>query len=684
MSTEKGEKLFILFPRVRNFSMMFLAVSFSFEFCFFASLNLLASFLNHIDDTDETYGYYEPTHYLLFGTGMQTWEYAPLFAIRTYAFLAPFAMYSWAVINSIGFTKVYLFFVIRGMLGFFSALAQAKMVCSVRQRFGIESSKVFTTLMALSPGIFFSCTAYLPSAVSMTLAMFACSAWLSGFNLKAIIFGSIAVLCTGWPFVGLILGCLGIEMILGIVQSSSSFKQGLLSIISLVSQGFCVVAVLVALSTAIDRYFYGKWTSPTLNILLYNAISSEHGDELYGVEPASYYIKNLFLNTGLSFILATMAPLIYAVKWLALDRLCVEPDPLRLRSVTQFQLNKLVTLHLMLYVWVLVLLLRPHKEERFMYPIFPLMAFVASHSFLSAVQVVKAVFDSVVSKVFNLSHYEQGKWSDAMVRSINIILRKVAAMLFISRIIALRLNYQGYIGLWKNVSDHLTAAERSSLWQATSTGTEYQTPTFSVCTGSEWYQFPSHFFLPPSAKLAFIDDDFKGILPQHFPNLNESFGLYHHMGTSSTPALPVNNLNKEEVSRYVPLSQCDYLVTTFDPYDEKHLYYSSNAFHRSIYSKLPSEVALHSVVTDIVELRDKKENDPNKREKASSLLSWFVRSSDGSATMLSNYSFKPIAHQKVLSTAKKDLSPWLRAYYIPYFSDKRAFKYYVFAKRETL
>lgn len=27
------------------------------------------------------------THYLLYGTGMQTWEYSPVYAIRSYAYL---------------------------------------------------------------------------------------------------------------------------------------------------------------------------------------------------------------------------------------------------------------------------------------------------------------------------------------------------------------------------------------------------------------------------------------------------------------------------------------------------------------------------------------------------------------------------------------------------------------------
>lgn len=46
---------------------------------------------------------------------------------------------------------------------------------------------------------------------------------------------------------------------------------------------------------AIDSYYYGKLVLPTLNILLYN-VFSKHGPNLYGTEPFSFYLLNLFLN----------------------------------------------------------------------------------------------------------------------------------------------------------------------------------------------------------------------------------------------------------------------------------------------------------------------------------------------------------------------------------------------------
>ena len=41
----------------------------------FVVANALSVTMNHIDDTDETFGYWEPLHYLLHGVGMQVRHY---------------------------------------------------------------------------------------------------------------------------------------------------------------------------------------------------------------------------------------------------------------------------------------------------------------------------------------------------------------------------------------------------------------------------------------------------------------------------------------------------------------------------------------------------------------------------------------------------------------------------------
>eukprot|EP00002_Diphylleia_rotans_P004288 TRINITY_DN1309_c0_g2_i7.p2 TRINITY_DN1309_c0_g2~~TRINITY_DN1309_c0_g2_i7.p2 ORF type:complete len:110 (-),score=13.32 TRINITY_DN1309_c0_g2_i7:820-1149(-) len=39
------------------------------------SMRLVSGMLNAITDCDEAFNYWEPTHYLMHGSGFQTWEY---------------------------------------------------------------------------------------------------------------------------------------------------------------------------------------------------------------------------------------------------------------------------------------------------------------------------------------------------------------------------------------------------------------------------------------------------------------------------------------------------------------------------------------------------------------------------------------------------------------------------------
>jgi len=48
-----------------------------------------------ISDCDETYNYWEPTHFLLFGKGFQTWEYSPKFALRSYLYILTHTVPAW-------------------------------------------------------------------------------------------------------------------------------------------------------------------------------------------------------------------------------------------------------------------------------------------------------------------------------------------------------------------------------------------------------------------------------------------------------------------------------------------------------------------------------------------------------------------------------------------------------------
>jgi alpha-1,2-mannosyltransferase len=56
-------------------------------YVFFAA-NLLAALFAPIQDCDETFNYWEPTHFVSHGYGLETWEYSPEYAIRSWLYIA--------------------------------------------------------------------------------------------------------------------------------------------------------------------------------------------------------------------------------------------------------------------------------------------------------------------------------------------------------------------------------------------------------------------------------------------------------------------------------------------------------------------------------------------------------------------------------------------------------------------
>jgi alpha-1,2-mannosyltransferase len=100
-------------------------------------------------------------------------------------------------------------------------------------------------------------------------------------------------------------------------------------------------------------------TSPTLNILLYNAIGGS-GDELYGIEPASYYVKNLLLNMGVAWPLVLLSPLVYIVS-------CSLRWSVGANASTVDAVVRGAVLHVQALIWLAVLFSRPHKVTFLMF-----------------------------------------------------------------------------------------------------------------------------------------------------------------------------------------------------------------------------------------------------------------------------------------------------------------------------
>ncbi|XP_076435591.1 alpha-1,2-mannosyltransferase ALG9-like [Babylonia areolata] len=471
------------------------------------SARLCAALWNIITDCDEVFNYWEPAHYLLYGYGFQTWEYSPVYAIRSYAYILLHALPLKVFQTVITDNKILVFYLLRCVLGVVCAGCEVYLYRAVKLYVGSNIARLTLWFLLLSTGLFISSTAFLPSSFSMLLTMVATAAWLSCRQQGIAILAVAASAIIGWPFAA----ALGLPIAADIL-----FRQKRVMEFTL----WCVIALLVFLVPVvlIDSHYFGKFVIAPLNIMMYN-VFSDHGPDLYGVEPLSYYLMNGFLNFNIVFFLALLSlPMALLVSLLV-----------QLPADSRFPAWLLLT---PMYIWIVIFFTQPHKEERFLFPIYPFFA-IGGSVFLDSVQRAWSYILPDKSR----SRYTDGS---SMVSVFTAIL---FSLLCLSRSVAL---YQGYHASMDVYVELQRVANDPRIH------TLPQDKNVNVCVGKEWYRFPSNFFLPSDRwHLQFIKSEFRGLLPKPY-----------EPGEDGTRVIPshMNDLNKEEPTRYIDISRCHYLI----------------------------------------------------------------------------------------------------------------------------
>jgi len=182
-----------------------------------------------------------------------------------------------------------------------------------------------------------------------------------------------------------------------------------------------------------------------------------------------------------------------------------------------------------LHLWLLVFWLQPHKEERFLFPIYPLICLAGAMVIDSCQKLFYFAFVRVKSQHF-LAH----------TRWLGLLAIAVTSIISLSRMAAL---YQGYHGV-------------TDTWMAVNQLEENVQGQTTVCMGKEWHRFPSSFFLPnQNFRIAFLKSEFRGQLPKYYPKASD--GLLPTQVVSPD----FNDLNLEEESRYIAhAGKCHYIV----------------------------------------------------------------------------------------------------------------------------
>lgn len=250
-----------------------------------------------------------------------------------------------------------------------------------------------------------------------------------------------------------------------------------------------LVAVLAAALVAvpillIDSLAYGRVVLVPLNTVLYNVLGRARGigPELYGVEPPSYYLVSLSLAFSVVVPLALMAlpAVIASAKFL----------PQRFSQGKGSHSAWLLGLRVLpVYLWMAVLIMQPHKEERFMYPIYPLLCVNAAVCLYLLRATTETVYLRLTRSPYRASH-------TVLFSALTLAPLLLAVVLGAMRTLALIHHYRAPLDLGMVLS-HMEGEHH-------------------LCYGKEWHRFPSHFFVPPSMRVDFVESEFDGILPHHF------------------------------------------------------------------------------------------------------------------------------------------------------------------------
>ncbi|RWS25369.1 alpha-1:2-mannosyltransferase ALG9-like protein [Leptotrombidium deliense] len=472
------------------------------------SARLCAAVWSNISDCDETFNYWEPSHYLIHGTGFQTWEYSPLYAIRSYFYLWIYAFPALIYTLLLQTNKVLVFYYTRCILALCCALCETYFYNfrGVLRQFGPNIARLVLCFLVLSSGMFISSTAFLPSSFSMYMTLLIYGAWLQQ-HYRVVILTVATSSLIGWPF-SVILS-LPVIVDLFLMKKRRMFFVKWSAIL-----GSAITLPLIA----IDSYYYGKVVIAPVNIVLYN-VFSKHGANLYGVEPWHYYFINCFLNFNLVFVIA----------------LLVLPIMVTCKFAIKSKRNIVNSSHWIclaaLYLWFLVFFPQSHKEERFLYPIYPLLCLCAAF----ALEMVHKAISNIVPK---LSYFY------SMCILLFIV---VFTILSFMRCLAVYKGYHAPMDTYMELGRIHQEYNVTSLKQP-----------INVCVGKEWHRFPNSFFLPDTDhwKLQFIKSEFSGQLPKPFST---------EAGATRKIPSHMNDMNREEPSRYIEVADCHFLIDSDYP-----------------------------------------------------------------------------------------------------------------------
>ncbi|KAJ7847854.1 glycosyltransferase family 22 protein [Mycena leptocephala] len=539
-------------------------------------MRVTGAMYSNIDDCDEVFNFWEPLHFLDHSYGFQTWEVSPQYAIRSWAYIL-------LHIFPAKLSKLLLtgdksrLFAVRISLATISVFAEAKFYRTVYEKINERVGRYLFFMLLFSAGMWNASAALLPSSFAMYMTTFAFSYALAPSSAQnkqrtlaaTVLFATGAIV--GWPFALALavpfvfeeLFIFSADRVAPEIRMPWMFNRWK----RLFTAGLAAALIFIPV-IAIDSVAYGKLAIVPWNIIQYNIFGgSERGPDLYGTSPWHFYLLNLVLNFNVLTLFALLS--LPSLARLGL----VKP------STDQSSPFTILALRLApFYLWTAILTSQAHKEERFMFPAYPLLCFNAAVTLYLMRGWLEVAFISLTKSPYRASQ-------STIFRTFTSSVIVASAVISVSRILALTFYYHSPMTVvYRFQVDELPRLlNDTGLLPVYPPGTpEEEIPridlspvrdfNLTMCVSKEWYRFPGHYLVPTGVRVDFVKSEFDGLLPAHFGEgefKQASWGndilttaWWNKWSRPETRLVPagLNDLNQEQPSYYTSIQACDYLL----------------------------------------------------------------------------------------------------------------------------
>ncbi|KAI0683754.1 Alg9-like mannosyltransferase family-domain-containing protein [Cytidiella melzeri] len=313
-----------------------------------------------LSDVELVFNFWEPLNYLDRGHAFQTWETSPQYSIRSWANILIHLFPAKVFTFMFGPEKRPAFFAVRVVLALVSATCETFFYRTVVDKINYRVGRYLFFMMLFSAGMWDASVAFLPSSFAMYSNCIGFAYFIeptSSTNMRRTLLATMAFATgalIGWPFsIVVALPFVFEELFLYAKDNVAPMNQTSWRIQrwSRLLQCGLVAVLLLFPVVAIDTLFYGKLGIVPWNIVEYNVLSSNHGPNLYGTEPLSFYVNNLLLNTNVALPFAVLSlPALLITHRVDFKRLGERAGPERSSPYTLMAMRLLP-----MYVWFALL-----------------------------------------------------------------------------------------------------------------------------------------------------------------------------------------------------------------------------------------------------------------------------------------------------------------------------------------